>query len=253
MAHRRQELPPGGRAALNRLHDALDHFTPLLIRQLVRVHQDLTEAIEQHTLERDLALGIIPLDLLDRLQQTARRSIQTHVLPLLQAIAHASLVSPRLNQALLRQADNLARAFATAIAATIRDTIAIGIAQLRPIAEVVRELLDLVGLNRQQARAVQRFRLRAPDRAASMIDRLQADRLQTMATTELATAFNLGALLTPPTRPVQRIGIWRTAEDELVCDVCWARDGSRVPDDGSRLPPEHPNCRCVVDYLILPA
>lgn len=39
--------------------------------------------------------------------------------------------------------------------------------------------------------------------------------------------------------------VWRTAEDERVCDVCGPLDDTEV-EFGGALPPAHPNCRCWV-------
>jgi hypothetical protein len=84
-----------------------------------------------------------------------------------------------------------------------------------------------------------------------------AARIATIATTEVtgavtaAEGITLGLLLRPDR---QLISIWKTAEDELVCDVCGPLDGTdrvifgHVSDSG---PPAHPNCRCWLEYEMI--
>lgn len=107
---------------------------------------------------------------------------------------------------------------------------------------------------------------RAQEAAAKYASRQHRQRAYTIATTEMAFAYNKGA--DEAIRQAQEKGymgamkrIWNTADDERVCGICGGLDGVAIDMDGEfdfrgralyggqkQTPPAHPRCRCVVDY-----
>ncbi|MGB3972994.1 MAG: phage minor head protein [Peptococcia bacterium] len=96
--------------------------------------------------------------------------------------------------------------------------------------------------------------------------KLHRQRAYTIATTEMAFAYNKGA--DEGIRQAQEQGlmgmtrkVWSTAADERVCEICGALEGQTIDMDGDfnfkgktlysgqkRTPPAHPRCRCAVAY-----
>ncbi len=108
--------------------------------------------------------------------------------------------------------------------------------------------------------------------------RLQRRRAVRIARTELASAYNVGQLDT--IKQAEAMGVfdgpvvktWRTAGDEMVCDICeplddttielesefefskpvGGRDSNRREVTGhGQTPPAHPDCRCSEDFVVL--
>lgn len=99
---------------------------------------------------------------------------------------------------------------------------------------------------------------RAERMAANYAIKQHRYRAQTIARTELASAYNRGTY--NATKQAQTQGyigdckkVWLTADDERVCPVCGTIDGESVNMDAkfsidADVPPAHPNCRCAVAY-----
>lgn len=138
--------------------------------------------------------------------------------------------------------------------------------------ELINLLRPLIGLTQRQAESLRRLRAalaedglsesRIRDLVARAAARKRRIRAQRIARTELAMAYNRGThAAIEDTRaagifegPVRKK--WRTAKDERVCPICKPLgDGDAVPLDttfdpgGYDLPPAHPMCRCVVQYI----
>lgn len=106
----------------------------------------------------------------------------------------------------------------------------------------------------------------ALDKAAKYAERQHRARACTIATTEMAFAYNKGA--DEGIRQAQAQGlmgatekIWSTAADDGVCPICAALEGQVVGMDGEfnfkgkplyagqkLTPPAHPRCRCALEY-----
>lgn len=78
-------------------------------------------------------------------------------------------------------------------------------------------------------------------------------RAEGIAVTEITRAFMEGGksardqiaatgIMTEP--------VWRTNEDEVVCQICRPRDGKVQGDGWSDIGPAHPRCRCWVTYRV---
>lgn len=106
----------------------------------------------------------------------------------------------------------------------------------------------------------------AQEAALKFAEKQHTARAHTIATTEMAFAYNVGA--EQGVKQAQEQGfmgtvqrVWRTADDETVCGICAALDGVTIDMEqefnykGQTLyagqkqtPPAHPRCRCAVEY-----
>lgn len=142
-----------------------------------------------------------------------------------------------------------------------------------------RVIRPMVGLTRPQAAANLKYyqkliedgmsQKKARDKAIRYASRQHRYRGYNIARTELAFAYNQGSY--EGTKQAQAKGymgetvkVWCTADDERVCQICGALEGSQVAMDEDfdfdtklagpanptirRVPPAHPNCRCAVIY-----
>lgn len=107
---------------------------------------------------------------------------------------------------------------------------------------------------------------RARDAALKYAGQQHRQRAHTIATTELAFAYNKGnddaiKLAISEGYMGRTVRVWSTAADEGVCEICAALDGEEIGMDdefdfrGASLyggqketPPAHPRCRCAVEY-----
>lgn len=152
--------------------------------------------------------------------------------------------------------------------------------------ELARAIRPTVGLNKMQSMATlnyykhvkESFQTNNPamkevtatkyaqDAAYKYAAKQHRQRAYTIATTEMAFAYNKGA--DEGIRQAQEQGmmgitqkIWSTAADEGVCEICTALEGQVVGMEGgfnfkgkslysgqNRTPPAHPRCRCAIVY-----
>lgn len=75
-------------------------------------------------------------------------------------------------------------------------------------------------------------------------------RAEIIAVTEVTRAASEGeqtiAQEVQRTAGIDMIPIWQTNDDELVCELCGPKHGEPITD--GMFPPEHPRCRCWVNY-----
>ena len=142
-----------------------------------------------------------------------------------------------------------------------------------------RVIRPMVGLTKPQATANLKYyqkliedgmsQKKARDKAIRYASRQHRYRGYNIARTELAFAYNQGSY--EGTKQAQAKGymgetvkVWCTADDERVCQICGALEGSQVAMDADfdfdtklagpanptirRVPPAHPSCRCAVIY-----
>lgn len=152
-------------------------------------------------------------------------------------------------------------------------------------AEAARYIRPAVGLNSRQAAANIRYykavkeqlskehprmkaeamERRARDLALKYADRQRRQRAETIARTELATAYHTGNDMAVRQAMEQGLlpmvkKVWSTARDDRVCPVCAALEGMEIAMDGQfsfragkkggcvLIPPAHPRCACAVKY-----
>lgn len=152
--------------------------------------------------------------------------------------------------------------------------------------ELGRAIRPLIGLTERQAQANLRYyqnmkesllknnpgmreataAKRAREAAERYAKRQLRQRAHTIATTELAYAYNRGAYEGIKQAQAQGligkvVKVWSTAADEQICEICGGLNGSEVGLDDdfefsgkvlfagqNMLPPAHPRCRCAVEY-----
>ena len=105
---------------------------------------------------------------------------------------------------------------------------------------------------------------RADQMAATYAGRQHRYRAMNIARTELAMAYNEGAIGAVEAAQAQgymgdMVKVWLTADDERVCPICAPLDGVEVNINAFftgntnraplRIPPAHPQCRCAVDFV----
>lgn len=137
------------------------------------------------------------------------------------------------------------------------------------VKELAKAIRPTVGLTTRQAQAAYNRYQQAiadgytPEKAreiqAKYAERLHRARAETIAITEMAYAYNYGqqAYMEQCIKDGLIGGAqrqWSTAFDERVCDICGKVDGEVVEMDapfsvGVLVPPAHPRCRCVVNYI----
>lgn len=141
------------------------------------------------------------------------------------------------------------------------------------VKELAKAIRPTVGLTTRQAQAAyNRYQQAVADGysadearviQAKYAERLHRVRAETIAITEMAYAYNYGqqAYMEQCIKDGLIGGAqkkWMTAFDERVCDVCGKLDQEEAEFDapfsnGVLVPPAHPRCRCVVNYInVLP-
>jgi SPP1 gp7 family putative phage head morphogenesis protein len=139
-----------------------------------------------------------------------------------------------------------------------------------PPRDLAKQIKPLVGLTRQQAKAVERHRAdlqragfsnqAAQAKAARYADKLRRLRAMTIARTEVIRASTEGQLASWRQAVGQGLlsarseKVWITTQDDRLCPYCRPMDGQQVLLDVSfrtalgrvNGPPLHPNCRCAL-------
>ncbi len=154
--------------------------------------------------------------------------------------------------------------------AAIRELVTRGFRNGVPPRELAKQIKPLIGLNRQQARAVENYRTglvasglsrtAAIARTGRYAERLLRLRAETIARTEVIRASTEGQIATWKQAVGQGLlsskaeKVWITTADDRLCRFCSALDGVHVQLEGTfrslrgRVagPPLHPNCRCAI-------
>lgn len=120
--------------------------------------------------------------------------------------------------------------------------------------DLVKEITDSQRekLREEISRFYQDGNLTIDDISRALEAQFSASRAEMIAVTEVTRAAVEGER--GIVREIENYGIrmqavWRTANDDVVCEVCGPRDGK--PVDGEDYPPAHPNCRCGVTWEIV--
>lgn len=155
--------------------------------------------------------------------------------------------------------------------------------------EIARYIRPCIGLTQQQAAAnfkyynnikeqlkadhprmrAETIERRARNAAARYAERQHRYRAETIARTEIATAYHRGNDIAVRQAMEQKLipkvkKVWSTARDDKVCQVCRALEGIEIDMDSffsakcgkhnvrtmvTTLPPAHPRCACAVKYV----
>ena len=127
--------------------------------------------------------------------------------------------------------------------------------QLTATAEEIKAKLDFSAADKASELAQQitdhtREALAGQELTDDVLESIMGDiRANVIAVTE-TTAINCAvvvaaatALGSPDLDPTTLV--WRTSEDDAVCEECEPKDGQPIADVD--IPPEHPNCRCWIE------
>lgn len=158
----------------------------------------------------------------------------------------------------------------------IREEIRIAYIEGVGVDEIADNIVDIIGLTRRHARAVNRYRNTLLEAGASIgranrmskeyANRLLRWRAENIARTEVMTAANQGHL--EMMKQAAEHGIidlgstrkeWIVTPDDRLCQYCEPMDGVRADIDElfdtplgrSAAPPLHPQCRCVMGTVFL--
>jgi hypothetical protein len=185
--------------------------------------------------------------------------------------ARHALERPDTQQA-IREADlRRIQGITTEGEAALREAISRGIANGTHPTKLAREIRDMIGLTRQQAEQVERYRTRLegegrkPDQVDRMVAKFAAKKLrqraETIARTEVMRAQSEGRRLQwarlvaeGTLNPAEWEREWVTSRLEMVCKICAPFHGERAEIGGSYTsrdgvvsvgPIQHPNCMCI--------
>lgn len=280
--------------ALRQLRAFLDENEPELVYWLVHTWNTQARAITYKELREAILAGEISWDVLQEWQEDYAAFVNQHMRPkyeeAIKAAArrieekHPGWYFDPYAEGVRQWTEERSAAFVTEVSATqiegLRTVIRkAAVIQDMTVDQLARAIRPMVGLTDPQAKANMRYfetliengtsEERAKDLAARYAARQHRYRGYNIARTELAFAYNQGSYL--GTKQAQEKGymgdvvkIWSTADDERVCKICGALEGTRVgideefdfktrlatPDNPTirLVPPAHPSCRCAVMY-----
>lgn len=294
--------------SLRQLRRFLDENEPELVYWLVHTWNTQARAITYKELREAILSGDISWDVLQEWQEDYAAFVSQHMRPKYEEAIEAAArrieekhpgwyFDPYAN-GVQQWVNDRAASFVTEVSATqiegLRTVILrAAVIENMTVDQLARAIRPMVGLTDPQAKANLRYfenliengtsEDRAKDLAARYAARQHRYRGYNIARTELAFAYNQGSYL--GTKQAQEKGymgetvkIWSTADDERVCKICGALEGTRVgideeftyeieDDAGNRqtkrinpklsridnptiglVPPAHPSCRCAVMY-----
>lgn len=79
--------------------------------------------------------------------------------------------------------------------------------------------------------------------------RQRAESIAVTETTRAAVEGERGIVHAIEGYGIRMRGVWRTANDDVTCEVCGSKDGEEI--EGDDFPPAHPNCRCGVSWEVV--
>src|SRR3990167_4285159 len=290
-------LPRLSHAELDRLIREVElRLSRSLLAALTRVRQGLPIAeLERAILERNIAaasrtLGLEPL-------QNALAEIQAQLPPLREAgwasatqglprvilqestlditLGAAANERPDLLRAVAAQDLSRIRAITTETQQAFEEALRAGITKGTPPQVLARQVRGMLGLNRAQAGALDKFRLalETEGRDPAQVERMVARKSQqylnlrsnTITQSETMRALNEGQRLQRERLVAEGVieedefeQEWVTASDERTCPICLPLHGERAPIGSSfqssvgslTAPPAHVNCRCVTRTVL---
>lgn len=277
--------------ALKRLRVFLDQENPELVYFLHHLWDDQQKAITYKELREYILLGDISTRLIDEWQQDYSRFAVKHMEPLYEKAIQAATEELRtrfpgvfINYA-QEQMQNYTKALSARFVTNSTNDQIMGVRQVVKRAvnlnelnvdTLARAIRPMVGLNLPQARANMNYfeslidsgisKRKALDKSLRYAARQHRYRGYMISRTEMAFAYNNGEH--QGVKEAQKHGMmgktikrWCSADDDRVCKVCKALEGTDVEMDGlfdyktklpntTRLnPPAHPHCRCTVLYI----
>lgn len=282
------------RLALAALRAFLDPEEPELVALLVRLWHHQGRAITYKQLREAILYGDLSVIEWEQWQQDYVKFVTVYLRPkyveAMQAAAeeiqrrHPDWYFDPYAEGVREWCETRAASFVTEVTAAQVDGLRTVIQRAAVIQDMSvdslsRVIRPMVGLTKPQATANLKYyqkliedgmsQKKARDKAIRYASRQHRYRGYNIARTELAFAYNQGSY--EGTKQAQEKGymgetvkVWCTADDERVCQICGALEGSQVAMDADfefdtklagpanptirRVPPAHPSCRCAVIY-----
>lgn len=282
------------RLALAALRAFLDPEEPELVELLVRLWHHQGRAITYKQLREAILYGDLSVIEWEQWQQDYVKFVTLYLRPkyveAMQAAAeeiqrrHPDWYFDPYAEGVREWCETRAASFVTEVTAAQVDGLRTVIQRAAVIQDMSvdslsRVIRPMVGLTKPQATANLKYyqkliedgmsQKKARDKAIRYASRQHRYRGYNIARTELAFAYNQGSY--EGTKQAQEKGymgetvkVWCTADDERVCQICGALEGSQVSMDEDfdfdtklagpanptirRVPPAHPSCRCAVIY-----
>ena len=282
------------RLALAALRAFLDPEEPELVELLVRLWHHQGRAITYKQLREAIIYGDLSVIEWEQWQQDYVKFVTLYLRPkyveAMQAAAeeiqrrHPDWYFDPYAEGVREWCETRAASFVTEVTAAQVDGLRTVIQRAAVIQDMSvdslsRVIRPMVGLTKPQATANLKYyhkliedgmsQKKARDKAIRYASRQHRYRGYNIARTELAFAYNQGSY--EGTKQAQEKGymgetvkVWCTADDERVCQICGALEGSQVAMDADfdfntklagpanptirRVPPAHPSCRCAVIY-----
>lgn len=274
---------------LQQLRSFLDANEPGLVRFLLNTWQNQGKAITYKELREAILAGDIDPQVLEDWMQDYARFVTKYMMPAWEkaiATGAANLpvssrgfsFNPMADAVRAWTADHAAE-FITNVTTTQIDGLRAvvrraAVLEHTSVDDLARVIRPMVGLSKPQAEANMRYfdnlieSGTSPKRAQDLTTRYAArqhrNRAYSIARTEYATSYNVGAY--EGTKQAQAAGlmgetvkVWCTADDERVCPICGKMEKDTVDMDeefdipgrawSTRLTaPAHPGCRCAIIY-----
>lgn len=284
-----------GQDALDRLNAFLHSEEPDLVRLLTSFWGDQQRAITYKEIRTAIENGYMDLPTLEAWQQDYARFVNEKLNPIWTSAMEygAAKTAARhpdfffdpmarstrdwISQHGAELVTNITEDQRQAIAAMINRSISEGWST----DELARAIRPTIGLTKQQTAANLKYyqhvkssllennsgmkeataEKRARDAALKYAEKQHRQRAYTIASTELAYAYNKGQHEGIRQAMAQgfigrTVSVWRTSHDDSVCPMCAALDGMKMGMDESfqyessimETPPAHPRCGCCLDY-----
>ncbi len=266
------------------LNGFIDYSSPKLCTVLQRTWKNQQQAITYKEIREAITNGQLDMSYMTQWQQDYSKFIVNAYAPLAQqaidysakglqamfGIGAKSLNYPYMDSFIASQGGKLIREVTAeqykAINVLVRQA---SFSETMDVQQLAKAIRPTIGLTTRQAQAAfNRYQQAIADgysqadaRAiqAKYAERMHRTRAETIAITEMAYAYNHGqqAYMEQCIKDGLIGGAqkkWITAFDERVCDVCGKLDGEIAEMDipfsvGVPVPPAHPRCRCVVNYV----
>ena len=266
------------------LNGWIDYSSPKLGTILQRMWKNQQQAITYKEIRQAIYDGTLDLKYLEQWRQDYSKFIVNGYAPLAQqaidnsakelakkfGIGAKSLEYPYVDSFIAQKGGQLIREVSEnqykAVNVLVRQA---AMSETMSVQDLAKAIRPTIGLTQRQSQAVLNYYQEAinngytPKVARDMqmvyAERMHRKRAETIAITEMAFAYNHGEKMY-----IQHciadglIGSarkqWLTADDERVCDECGGLDQEEKDLDepfsnGEDVPPAHPRCRCVCNYI----
>ncbi len=285
---------------LNKLNDFINATEPEATFFLTRMWKDQQQAVTYKELREAILRGEIDNKTFQAWQDDYANFVNEKLKPIWRdametaneelAALHPDFFFDPMHKGVLKWTNEYGAKWVSSVAQEQKDAmkgmIAHSYSGAWTVDELSRAIRPLVGLNKIQANAnlnyyqhvkesllennptmrVKTAEGRAKEAAQKYAARQHRQRAYTIATTEMAFAYNKGAHEGVRQAQEQNLmgktmKIWSTAEDERVCEICGGLEGTEIGMDDDfdfkgytlyngqkETPPAHPRCRCAIIY-----